>query len=61
MNLADVLVGGQGALAPEFDFEDQPVLLRHRFIERELHGKIPGGICAAVSVDGSLGFLIAGE
>jgi len=58
---ADFLVGGEVALAKELDFEGQAVLARERFVDSELLGYVPRGVGAAVSVDGSLDLLNAGE
>lgn len=52
--VADFLVGGEGALAEELDFEDQPILAGMGFVDCEGDGEVPGGVGAGVSVD--LGF-----
>jgi len=60
-DLADFLVGGEVALAAELDFEGQAVLACERFVDSYVLGYVPRGVGAAVSVDGSLNLLNAGE
>lgn len=62
MDGADEGVSGEGAIGDELDLEGETILVSEGLVDRELHRKIPGGVCASVSVDGRLGLLgVAGE
>ena len=55
VDFADVFVA-ESALAAELEGQSEAVLLSGGFVDGELHWEVPGGVRAAVSVDG--GFLL---